>query len=375
MKITVTAPSGLEGVVKRELYNLTGLDAPSVNGKITIDGDIKTVALLNLKMRTASRVHIYIGGFKANDFDALYNGILTLDFESYLTKNSKISITASSFESKLASVQAIKSVTKKAVCERLQNFYKTKITELGFEHKIEVVLRHDFVSIYLNTSGESLHKRGYRDRQSEAPIKETVASSILALSVWNKSKTLVDPFCGSGTFVIEAGMIAKNVAPGLLRDFDFLHFDKFNTDFYAEMLSKAKSEIVNDTGFKIYGYDIDESVIKIARKNAKNAGVSNIVSFEVQNATEFTSKEEFGVIVTNPPYGERLLDRQAIVSLYKKFGVAFKNLSNWSAYVITPVTDFERLFGVKATKKRKIYNGKIECTLYSVMGKKPQKNF
>jgi putative N6-adenine-specific DNA methylase len=141
------------------------------------------------------------------------------------------------------------------------------------------------------------------------------------------------------------------------------------------MLSKAKSEIVNDTGFKIYGYDIDESAIKIARKNAKNADVSNIVSFEVQNATEFTSKEEFGVIVTNPPYGERLLDRQAIVSLYKKFGVAFKNLNNWSAYVITPVTDFERLFGVKATKKRKIYNGKIECTLYSVMGKKPQKNF
>ena len=194
MKITVTCPSGLEGVVKRELYSLLGYDAPSLSGKITVDGSIETVALLNLKMRTASRVYINLGGFKASDFDTLFNELRNIDFENYLSKSSKIQISVSSFESKLSSIQAVKSVAKKAICNRLEDIYKTKLLENGFEHKFEISIRHDFVTVLLNTSGDSLHKRGYRTKQSEAPIKETVASSILNLSVWNKSKPLIDPF-------------------------------------------------------------------------------------------------------------------------------------------------------------------------------------
>ncbi|MBR6737760.1 MAG: class I SAM-dependent RNA methyltransferase [Clostridia bacterium] len=375
MKITITAPSGLEGVVKRELLSLTRIDAPSYNGKITFEGELETVALLNLKMRTASRVYILIGEFKATDFNELFSGVEDLDFENYIANNAKIQVNVSSFESKLSSIQAIKSVAKKAIFERLENFYKQKQTENGFEHKIEISLRHDYVTVYLNTSGEPLHKRGYRTLNGEAPIKETVASSMLLLSVWNPNKPLIDPFCGSGTIVIEAGMILKNIAPGLYRDFDFLHFNKFDTSFYCKMKQDALSEIKSPEKVTIFGSDIEESQIKLAKYHAKNAGVLDAVSFSVKNACEISSSESYGVIVTNPPYGERLMERQGIVSLYKNFSKAYKSLNEWSLYLITPVSDCERLLGVKATKKRKIYNGKLECTFYSIMGKKPEKTY
>ncbi|MBE5743798.1 MAG: class I SAM-dependent RNA methyltransferase [Clostridiales bacterium] len=373
MKITVSAPSGLEGVVKKELYNLTGQDSQALNGRLTIDGDIKTVANLNLNMRTASRVYILLGNFKATNFDELFEGISNIDLENYFDKVSKITVLSNIFESKLNSVQAVKSVAKKAMCKRLEGFYGCNLKEIGANHSVEISIRHDYVSVYLNTSGEPLHKRGYRTSVGDAPIKENVAACMLYLSVWNKSKVLVDPFCGSGTIAIEAGMIAKNIAPGLNRDFDFLHFEKFDTSFYEDMLIKAKNDIVKVDKVSIFGYDIEESQVKLARMHAKKAGVSDAVFFGVKDVCDFTSRESYGVIVTNPPYGERILSRNQVVSLYKTFGRVYSSLDNWSVYAITPVSDFERLIGKKADKKRKIYNGQLECIYYSILGAKPPK--
>ncbi len=373
MKITVSAPSGLEGVVKKELYNLTGINSQAVNGKLTFDGDIRTVATLNLHMRTASRVYILIGSFKACDFDALFDGIYSLDFENYLDKSSKITVLSNIFESKLNSLQAVSSVSKKAICKRLSDKVNSEITETGFNHKITISIRRDYVSVYLNTSGEPLHKRGYRTSVGDAPIKENVASCLLYLSIWNKNKILVDPFCGSGTIVIEAGMIAKNIAPGLKRDFDFLHFEKFDTSFYQNMLDEAKSKIVVCDKKNIIGYDIEPSQIALSKAHAKKAGVLDAVEFNIGDVRNFSSSDSYGVIITNPPYGERLLKRSEIVSLYKDFGKIYKSLNDWSAFTITPVSDFERLFGKIADKKRKIFNGKLECTYYSVYGKPPKK--
>ncbi len=373
MKITVSAPSGLEGVVKRELYNLSGQDSQAVNGRLTIDGDIETVATLNLNMRTASRVYILLGSFKATNFDDLFVGIYNLDLENYFDKVSKITVFSNIFESKLNSLQAVKSVAKKAICKKLESYYRCSLEETGYNHCVEVSIRHDYVSLYLNTSGEPLHKRGYRTSVGDAPIKENVASCMLYLSVWNKDKILVDPFCGSGTIVIEAGMIAKNIAPGINRDFDFLHFEKFDTSFYEDMLMRAKNAIKKVDKISIFGYDIEESQIKLSRAHAKKAGVSDAVFFDVKNVCDFTFKDSYGVIVTNPPYGERILNRNMVVSLYKTFGNVYKGLDNWSVYSITPVTDFERLFGKKADKKRKIYNGQLECVYYSILGAKPPK--
>lgn len=373
MKITVSAPAGLEGVVKRELYNLTGQDSQAVNGRLTIDGDIKTVASLNLNMRTASRVYILLGSFKATNFDELFEGVYNLDLENYFDKVSKITVLSNIFESKLNSVQAVKSVAKKAICKKLEEQYKCKLYETGFNHSVEISIRHDYVSVYLNTSGEPLHKRGYRTSVGDAPIKENVASAMLYLSIWNKNKILVDPFCGSGTIAIEAAMIKKNIAPGINRDFDFLHFEKFDLSFYEEMLTRAKESVVNTDKISIFGYDIEESQVKLARAHAKKAGVADSVFFDVKDVRDFTSKESYGVIVTNPPYGERILSRNLVVSLYKTFGSVYKALDNWSVYAITPVTDFERLIGKKADKKRKIYNGQLECIYYSVLGAKPPK--
>ncbi len=373
MKITVSAPSGLEGVVKKELYNLTGKDSQAVNGRLTIDGDIETVAKLNLNMRTASRVYILLGSFKATNFDELYDGVFNLELENYFDKVSKISVFSNIFESKLNSLQAVKSVAKKAICKKLETYYGCQIKETGFNHSVEISIRHDYVSVYLNTSGEPLHKRGYRTSVGDAPIKENVACCMLYLSVWNKDKTLIDPFCGSGTIVIEAGMIAKNIAPGLNRDFDFLHFEKFDVSFYEDMLIDAKNKIRKVDKISLFGYDIEESQVKLSRAHAKKAGVADAVFFDVKDVCDLTSTESYGVIVTNPPYGERILNRNMVVSLYKTFGRVYKALDNWSVYAITPVTDFERLFGKKADKKRKIYNGQLECTYYSMLGAKPPK--
>ncbi|MBR2377543.1 MAG: class I SAM-dependent RNA methyltransferase [Clostridia bacterium] len=374
MQITVSAPSGLEGVVKREIYKLTGLDSTAINGRVEVSGDLKTVALFNLHLRTASRVFIKLGSFKAQTFDELFDGVSLIDFENYIDKKGKIEVYGSSIESKLTSVQACASIIKKAICKRLISKYDTELTESGERYKIEFILRRDYCIISLDTSGESLNKRGYRKELiGDAPLKENVAAALILLSVWNKSRPLADLFCGSGTIPIEGALIAKNIAPGLYRDFDFLRYKKFDLSFWEDMKKNAINSIDNETELKIYAFDIEESQIRLARKHAEKAGVLDAIHFQRADMREFSSRLKDGVIITNPPYGERLLDRKTIVSLYRDYGEVYSKLNNWSAYTLTSVTDFERLFRKKANKKRKIYNGKLECNYFSVLGEKPEK--
>lgn len=376
MNISISAPSGLEGVTKREIYNLTGENLTAINGRLITEGDIKKVALFNLNLRTASRVFIVIGSFKATTFDELYNNVASLNFEDYISKDGKILVYGSAIESKLMSVSASASIIKKAICTRLSKKYNSVLSESEERYKIEFVIRRDYVTISLDTSGEGLNKRGYRrENIGDAPLKENVAAALIMLTVWNKSKPMVDLFCGSGTFPIECALIAKNVAPGLYRDFDFLHYKTFDTSFYQDMINEAKSKIDDSNDFKIMGFDIEESQIKLARKHAEKAGVLEVIHFQRADMRDFSSKLKNGVIISNPPYGERLLDRKEIVKLYKDYGKLYQSLQDWSAYTLTSVSDFERLFNKKATKRRKIYNGKLECCFYSVLGAKPQKTY
>ena len=373
MKIAVSAPSGLEGVTKRELYKLLGVDAVAINGRLCFDGDITAVAKCNLFLRTASRVFIVIGSFKAQTFDELFDGVANTPFEEYVDINGKIEVFGSAIESKLMAVSACSSIIKKAICKRLTKSDNKQLTESGERYKIEYVIRRDYVVISLDTSGEGLHKRGYRkELVGDAPLKENVAAALIQLSVWRENRTLVDLFCGSGTIPIEAGLMAKNVAPGKNRDFDFLHFKKFDTSFYENMKAEAISNEKECDGVKIYGFDIDEKQVNISRKHAKLAGVDDIIHFQRADMREFSSKQKYGVIITNPPYGERLLTRKEIVSLYRDLGEKYKSLNDFSMYVLTGVTDFERLIKKTADKKRKIYNGKLECTYYTLLGKKPE---
>lgn len=373
MKIAVSAPAGLEGVTKRELYKLLGVDATALNGRLVFDGDIETVAKCNLFLRTASRVFIVLGGFKAQTFDELFDGVTNIPFEDYIDLNGKIEVYGSAIESKLMAVSACSSIIKKAICKRLSN--GKDLLENGERYKIEYVIRRDYVTISLDTSGEGLHKRGYRKELiGDAPLKENVASALVQLSVWRENRVLVDLFCGSGTIPIEAGMIAKNIAPGKFRDFDFLHYKKFDTSFYEEMKQTAIANEKPCEDVKIYGFDIDEKQVNISRKHAKQAGVGDIIHFQRADMRDFSTKARYGVIISNPPYGERLLTRKEIVSLYRDLGEKFKSLNDFSMYVLTSVTDFEKLVKKPADKKRKIYNGKLECTYYTMLGAKPQKD-
>ncbi len=373
MKISVSAPAGLEGVTKRELYKLLGVDSTAVNGRLNFDGDIESVAKCNLFLRTASRVFIVVGGFKAQTFDELFDGVTNIPFEDFIDINGKIEVYGSAIESKLMAVSSCSAIIKKAICKRLVG--SGQLTEQGERYKIEYVIRRDFVTISLDTSGDGLHKRGYRKELiGDAPLKENVAAALIQLSVWRENRVLVDLFCGSGTFPIEAGMIAKNIAPGKFRDFDFLHYKKFDTKFFEEMKASAIANEKPSEEVKIFGFDIDEKQVNISRKHAKQAGVDDIIHFQRADMRDFSIKARYGVIISNPPYGERLLTRKEIVSLYRDLGEKYKSLNDFSMYVLTSVTDFEKLIKKPADKKRKIYNGKLECTYYTILGAKPEKD-
>ncbi|MBO6264251.1 MAG: class I SAM-dependent RNA methyltransferase [Clostridia bacterium] len=375
MKICVTTASGVEAVTKREIFKVLGLaDLSAINGRIVFDGGWREISLLSLKLRTANRVEIILGEFKAETFDELFEGITEIPFEEYIDKNGKIDVSAKSVLSKLFALSATQSIAKKAICQRLTKYYKiAEMPEDGDRFKIEVAINKDFVTLSLDTSGEGLHRRGYRGLVGEAPLKETLAAALIDLSVWNPSKPLADLFCGSGTIPIEAARIAANIPSGFDRDFDFLHWKCADKSIFDDIKENARGEI--NIGFEpfICGFDIDEKQLKLARRHAELAGVAKLIHFQRADVKDFSSKKAYGVIISNPPYGERLSSRKEIETLYRNYGKAFSALDNWSAYTITPVDDFERLFGRKADRKRKLYNGKIECFYYSMLGAKPPK--
>lgn len=375
MEICVTSASGIEAVTKRELYKIIGKeDLSAINGRIKFEGDESDVAKCNLNLRTGNRVEIVLGGFKAETFDDLFDGVKSIPFEEYIDRDGKIIVSAKSVQSKLFAYSAIQSVSKKAICERLCKKYGVnELNESGARYKIEVAALKDYVTVTLDTSGDGLHRRGYRGLVGEAPLKETLAAALVELSVWNKTRPFADLFCGTGTIPIEACMIALNIPAGLNRSFDFQNWKRFDKKIFDRAAEEAKANIITDADLRISGFDIDDKQLKLARRHAELAGVDKYIHFQRADMRDFSSRFSHGVIISNPPYGERLSDRKEVEKLYRDYGKKVASLDDWCAYTLTPVDDFERLFGKKADKKRKIYNGKIECCYYSHLAPPPKK--
>ena len=374
MLISVSTASGVESATKRELYKLLGIDAPAINGRITFEGDYKALVDCNINLSTASRVFLVLAQFKCCDFDTLYDNLFEIDWKQFIPEKSKVIISPKLVDSKLNAFSATQSVAKKAICEKLKKQYKANILpETGKVFEVEIAITHDFCQVCLNTSGESLHKRGYRNLYGQAQLKETLASAMIELSVWNPSRPFVDLFTGTGTIAIEAALKEKNQAPGLRRKFDFEAFTNFDVKVLEQAKSDAISRLSTEKPLKIHAFDIDEKQLKLAHQHAKRAGVADIIEFHEQDMATFKSTVSRGVAFANPPYGERLEDRPMIEKLYKDYANVRRNNSEWCFYTITPVTDFEKLFGARADKKRKLYNGRIECCFYAHLAKSNKK--
>lgn len=368
---------GLEAVLKREIYDL-GYEITKVeDGRVTFEGDEEAVCRANIFLRTAERVMIQVGRFKATTFEELFQGIKNLPWEEYIPEDGKFWVKkASSINSKLFSPSDIQSIAKKAMVERMkQNYHKEWFKEDGAAYPVRIFLLKDEVTVALDTSGDSLHKRGYRTMTSKAPLTETLAASLIMLTPWRKDRILVDPFCGSGTFPIEAAMIAANVAPGMNRDFTAEEWTNLiDRKLWYECVKEAEDMIDTTVKVDIQGYDIDGDVIKAARENAKRAGVEHMIHFQQRAVADLSHPKKYGFIITNPPYGERLEDKADLPELYTQIGQAYQRLDSWSMFLITSYTETEKYIGRKADKNRKIYNGMLKTYFYQFLGPKPPKN-
>lgn len=367
---------GLEAVLKREIYDL-GYEITKVeDGRVTFEGDEEAICRANIFLRTAERVMIQVGRFKATTFEELFQGIKNLPWEEYIPEDGKFWVKkASSINSKLFSPSDIQSIAKKAMVERMkQKYHKEWFKEDGAAYPVRIFLLKDEVTVALDTSGDSLHKRGYRTMTSKAPLTETLAASLIILTPWRKDRILVDPFCGSGTFPIEAAMIAANVAPGMNRDFTAEEWTNLiDRKLWYECVKEAEDMIDTTVKVDIQGYDIDGDVIKAARENAKRAGVEHMIHFQQRAVADLSHPKKYGFIITNPPYGERLEDKADLPELYTQIGQAYQRLDSWSMFLITSYTDTEKYIGRKADKNRKIYNGMLKTYFYQFLGPKPPK--
>ena len=375
-ELVVPCHFGMEAVTKREIYDL-GYEITRVeDGRITFEGDAEAICRANVFLRTAERVLLLVGRFKATTFEELFQGIKALPWEEYIPKDGKFWVKkASSIKSKLFSPSDIQSIAKKAMVERLKGVYKTEwFKEDGAAYPIRIFLLKDEVMVALDTSGDSLHKRGYRLQTSKAPITETLAASLIMLTPWRKDRILVDPFCGSGTFPIEAAMIAANIAPGMNREFTAEAWTNIiPKQLWYDVVEEAQDMVNKDIQVDIQGYDLDGEVVKAARENAKRAGVDHLIHFQQRDVAKMSHPKKYGFIITNPPYGERLEDKEDLPELYSTIGEVYKNLDAWSMYMITSYADAERYVGRKADKNRKIYNGMIKTYFYQFMCPKPPK--
>lgn len=377
-QIELIAPChfGLEAVLKREITDL-GYEISRVeDGRVFFIGDPEAICRANVFLRTAERIMVKIGCFQAFTFDELFERTKALPWEEYLTQDGKFWVKkASSVKSKLFSPSDIQSIVKKAIVERMkQKHRKEWFEESGAEYPIRVFLHKDEVTIGLDTTGISLHKRGYRQMTAKAPISETLAAALIMLTPWKKDRILVDPFCGSGTFPIEAAMMAANIAPGMDREFAAEQFTAFvPKKHWYEAMDEANDLVDMTIKTDIQGYDIDSEVLKAARENARLAGVDSMIHFQQRPVKDLSHPKKYGFIITNPPYGERLEDRKNLPELYRELGGSFAHLDSWSAYVITSYEEVERYMGRKADKNRKIYNGMLKTYFYQFLGPRPPK--
>ncbi|MBY6051470.1 class I SAM-dependent RNA methyltransferase [Cytobacillus firmus] len=373
--LIATTAMGLEALAAKEVRDL-GYECEVENGRITFKGDEAAIVRSNLWLRTADRVRIKVGEFKATSFDELFEKTKALPWERYMPENAEFPVSGKSVKSKLFSVSDCQAIVKKAIVERMRTKYNKTgwLEENGPLFKIEVALHKDVALLTIDASGSGLHKRGYRAGQGEAPLKETLAAALVMLTNWNPDKPFADPFCGSGTIPIEAALIGQNIAPGFNREFISEGWSWIPEKVWEDARNEAEDLANYDQPIDITGADIDHRMVKIAEENAFEAGLGDLINFKQMQVRDFTTAKEYGVIVGNPPYGERLGEKAAVQRMYAEMGSAFAPLDTWSIYILTSDEEFETHYGRKATKKRKLFNGFIRTDYYQYWGKRPPRN-
>ena len=373
-KFELIAPCffGCESTANFELRRIGAEDIRVSDGRLTFKGGAEMIAAANLNLRTVERVMLLLNTYTATTFDELFDGVYSIHWEELLPADAAFPVTGSSLNSQLSSVPACQSIIKKAVVKRLMQGHRTtSLPETGAEYKIRFMLRKNVCEIMLDTTGDGLHKRGYRRNSMEAPIRETLAATIADLGRVRRDSLVEDPFCGSGTLLIEAAQKAMNIAPGLKRRFAAERYSFVPASLWAEQRQKALAESKLDVGFEAFGYDIDPAAVALANANAKLAGVDHLIHFQQRPVAELSHPKKYGFLITNPPYGERLEDKKDLPALYQTLGERYRALDSWSMYLITSYEDAERYLGKKADKNRKIYNGMMKTYYYQFMGPKP----
>lgn len=371
-QLVATAASGIEALVGKEIKAL-GYECQVENGKVFFEGTEKDIAKTNLWLRTTDRVKIIVGEFDAYEFDELFEKTKALPWEDLLPMDANFPVAGKSIKSKLYSVSDCQAIVKKAIVNRLSEVYhrNTRLPETGALYQLEVALLKDKVTITLDTTGPSLFKRGYRSAKGGAPLKENMAAALVELTNWRKDRPFYDPVCGSGTIVIEAALIGHNIAPGSNRSFSCEEWEWFDQSVFEEVRAEADAAVDHDIELDIMGSDIDGTMIEIAKANADEAGVGSSITFKQMQLADFTTDKEYGVILANPPYGERLGEEKEVHKLYKQMGQVYRPLKTWSKYIITSDLAFETFYGEKATKKRKLYNGALRTDLFQFWGERP----
>ena len=372
--LVATAAMGLEAIVGDEVREL-GYDAHVENGKVYFEGDELAIARTNLWLRVADRVKIIVGTFPAKTFDQLFEGVKALGWEKYLPVDANFPVSGKAVKSKLYSVPDCQAITKKAIVERLKQAYQRNsfLDESGAKFKIEISILKDVATLTIDTSGAGLHKRGYRQLQGEAPLKETLAAALVKISKWNPSRPFVDPFCGSGTIALEAAMIGQNIAPGYNRDFISEEWPWFKKEIWDQARDEADEKADYDQPLNIIGSDIDHRMVALAQENATEAGFGDIITFKQMQARDFTTMDTDGVMIGNPPYGERIGEVEVIEQVISDLGHVMKNYPTWSVYMLSSMENFETLYGRRATKKRKLFNGFIRTDYYQYWGQKSKR--
>jgi putative N6-adenine-specific DNA methylase len=372
LELVATATFGVESIVADELKGLGYGEMTVENGKVIFSGGEQDIARCNIWLRTADRVAIRMAHFGATDFGELFERTRDVDWEDFIPVQGKMHVTGKSHKSALFSVPHCQSIVKKAIIEAMKRKHRvTQFEESGPVYRIEVALLNDIATLTLDTTGPGLHKRGYRAEKGEAPLRETLAAALVILSRWKPGRDLADPFCGSGTIAIEAGLIGRNMAPGVNRTFVSEEWPHMGKRTWENAREEARSAVSGEQ-FRILASDADGRVVRMGGQNALRAGLSDVISFQRQRIDEFASSRKYGCIVCNPPYGERTGETAEVENIYRAIGEVFRRLDDWSLFVLTPHRDFERLFGGRAQKKRKLYNGNILCHLYQYLGSLPK---
>lgn len=374
-QLVATSAMGLEAIVAQEVQEL-GYETRVENGKVYFEGDETAIARCNLWLRVADRVKIVVAEFPAHTFDQLFESTKAIEWEKYLPVDAAFPVSGKSVKSKLFSVPDCQAIVKKAIVERMKFHYKRLgfLDESGANYKIEISILKDIATLTIDTSGAGLHKRGYRQIQGEAPLKETLAAALVKISKWSPNRPFVDIFCGSGTIPLEAAMIGQNIAPGYNREFISEDWNWMKAKIWDDARNEADDLAKYDQPLEIFGSDIDHRMVSIAQENALEAGFGDLISFKQMQATDFTTKLTDGVLISNPPYGERIGEKEAIELVIRDLGQVMRNYPTWSVYMLSSMENFEELYGKKATKKRKLFNGFIRTDLYQYWGQKSKRD-